>query len=713
MSLVSSKVSRWRTNVSRFKNEAFCLTHLTRFCLFLHTDLFGGSNSAPDKPFVPETPTFTPGTNPPAFPFPVDEYYNDDQYDFPSPSPPPPLQPILPVINPSPSPVTTPSPSPPPLPQDSPSPPRTKSPPPKQLSPPPPGPPIGTIFIPGNQSGGNTTIEDTAGAADQSVKGSSQTTTIIIAVSCSVGGIILVSVLLILLCYCRSKRKEVTDSAGQMESGSQTARSRLDVRQNPSRRTSHIQEPSSKSIKMRGKSSHFDPVALHAASSASNYDMLSKASTADVLKYGPKPRLHGPDKTEDRGPLADAAFEYSGIAAGESHRTIQSLNSTSEGSVSPQPRAKNSKQALSVTQTHDTEMMVAGALQLNQKHNSSTRRAAQKSSLDTYKIDFSSLVLGEVIGSGSFGKVYKASWNETRVAVKFIMPDRNALDNVELEAGETFVAIDEILHKEAVMLSSLRHPNIVQFMGICPSPPCIISELCQHGSLADLLKAVRGNTKLRPSWRSMLGMMIDAATGVLYLHARSPQILHCDLKSSNLLVDSHLRVKVCDFNLSKLVEESTELQLGTRNPRWLAPEILDGERNTVESDAYAFGIIMWELVSCQVPWSGESVHSIITLVRDGARPRIPNFWDVVDSQGKELAVFEDYRELMTKCWAQNPYDRPGFKAIIKSLKEMIPFVDDRVHPEASGLHGGQPELPNGTSEQALMSASSTAVNASF
>jgi len=211
----------------------------------------------------------------------------------------------------------------------------------------------------------------------------------------------------------------------------------------------------------------------------------------------------------------------------------------------------------------------------------------------------------------------------------------------------------------------------------------------------------------------MLGMMVDAATGMLYLHARSPQILHCDLKSSNLLVDSHFRVKICDFNLSKLVEESTEFQLGARNPKWLAPEVLDGENYTIESDAYAFGIIMWEIITCQIPWSGESVHSIVTLVRDGARPRIPNFWDVVDSQGKELAVFEDYRELMTKCWAQNPYDRPGFKAIVKILKDMVPFVDDRLHPQSSGRQGGEHVLPNFASEQALMSASSTAVNTSF
>lgn len=644
------------------------------------------------------------------------EYYNNDDDDA-FPSPPPPLQPILPVSRPptspvtTPAPVSTPAPSPPPSPQESPPSPATISPPSKQLSPPPPGPPVGTIFIPGNQSDSNGTIEDTTGAADPSVKGPSQTTSIIIAVSCSVGGILLVSVLLILLCYCRSKRKEVADSAGQMESGSQATRSRIDTRPNGSKRISRIQESSSRSSKMKVRSGHFDPIALHAASSASNSDIASKKSTADVLKYGPKPISHGPENTEGRGPLADAAFAYSGTAAAESQRTTQSFVAKSQSFVSPKVGARGSKRAVSTAYTHDSAMMIAGATPINQQHKST--KAVRKSSLDTYEKKFSSLALGEVIGSGSFGKVYKAMWNETRVAVKLITSDCNTLDHVHSEAGERFEGIDEILHKEAIMLSSLRHPNVVQFIGICSSPPCIISELCHHGSLADLLKAVRGNATLRPSWRSMLGMMIDAATGVLYLHARSPQILHCDLKSSNLLVDSHLRVKICDFNLSKLVEESTELQIGERNPRWLAPEVLDGENYTVESDAYAFGIVMWEMMTCQIPWSGESVQSIITLVRDGARPRIPNFWDVVDSQGKELAVFEDYRELMTKCWAQNPYDRPRFKTIVKILKDMLPFVEDRLHHRYSDRQDGEHLPPNNASDDALMSASSTAVNTSF
>ena len=83
---------------------------------------------------------------------------------------------------------------------------------------------------------------------------------------------------------------------------------------------------------------------------------------------------------------------------------------------------------------------------------------------------------------------------------------------------------------------------------------------------------------------------LDAAKGMLYLHAHSPPIIHRDLKSANLLVDKHWRVKVCDFNLSKLMEENSVMSsMAATNPRWLAPEILAGSGASMASDVYAFG----------------------------------------------------------------------------------------------------------------------------
>lgn len=75
-----------------------------------------------------------------------------------------------------------------------------------------------------------------------------------------------------------------------------------------------------------------------------------------------------------------------------------------------------------------------------------------------------------------------------------------------------------------------------------------------------------------------------------YLHSCAPPIIHRDLKSANLLVDKHWRVRVCDFNLSRVMEDQAVLSsVAATNPRWLAPEILSGKGYTFSSDVYAFG----------------------------------------------------------------------------------------------------------------------------
>ena len=100
-----------------------------------------------------------------------------------------------------------------------------------------------------------------------------------------------------------------------------------------------------------------------------------------------------------------------------------------------------------------------------------------------------------------------------------------------------------------------------------------------------------------------LNMCLDAAKGMMYLHSSEPPIIHRDLKSPNLLVDKHWRVKVCDFNLSRVMEETVVLSsMAASNPRWLAPEILSGRGYTYSSDVYSFGIIMWEFLTWRVPW---------------------------------------------------------------------------------------------------------------
>ena len=205
----------------------------------------------------------------------------------------------------------------------------------------------------------------------------------------------------------------------------------------------------------------------------------------------------------------------------------------------------------------------------------------------------------------------------------------------------------------------MRHPNVVMYLGVCLQPPCVVTEYCARGSLNDVFKRARATPALAAQldWGRRLNMVLDAAKGMMYLHSSEPPVIHRDLKSPNLLVDKHWRLKVgatsftcapatlqysvrlhdhpmpaqchqwsedhvcevmimcmthikmrvsvqvCDFNLSRVMEESAILSsMAASNPRWLAPEILSGRGYTFSSDVYSFGVIMWEFLTWQIPW---------------------------------------------------------------------------------------------------------------
>jgi serine/threonine protein kinase len=95
-------------------------------------------------------------------------------------------------------------------------------------------------------------------------------------------------------------------------------------------------------------------------------------------------------------------------------------------------------------------------------------------------------------------------------------------------------------------LTTPHPPPTLRYLGVCLHPPCVVTEYCARGSLNDVLKRARTSTSLRGhlDWSRRLHMALDAAKGMLYLHSCTPAVIHRDLKSANLLVDKHWRVKV-------------------------------------------------------------------------------------------------------------------------------------------------------------------------
>lgn len=277
--------------------------------------------------------------------------------------------------------------------------------------------------------------------------------------------------------------------------------------------------------------------------------------------------------------------------------------------------------------------------------------------MDWLEISWEELQIKERIGAGSFGTVHRAEWNGSDVAVK-VLSDQDFHE----------YQLKEFLREVAIM-KRVRHPNVVLFMGAVTKPPhlSIVTEFLPRGSLFRLIN--RAATGEAIDKRRRLRMALDVAKGINYLHCLHPPIVHWDLKSPNLLVDKNWAVKVCDFGLSRFKANtfiSSKSVAGT--PEWMAPEFLRGEPSNEKSDIYSFGVILWELITMQQPWSGLSHAQVVGAVAfQNRRLTIPpNTCPVLAS-------------LMESCWADDPKQRPSSSSIVDTLKKLLKSPIELVH----------------------------------
>ncbi|KAL6064801.1 Dual specificity protein kinase [Balamuthia mandrillaris] len=257
---------------------------------------------------------------------------------------------------------------------------------------------------------------------------------------------------------------------------------------------------------------------------------------------------------------------------------------------------------------------------------------------------------GNSLGTGSFGTVFKAEWHGKEVAVKKLSTQK--FDDKTLED----------FRKEVAIMSTLRHPNVLLFMGACTRPGnlLIVTELMPRGSVYDLLRKPEVNLSFK---RKMI-FAKDAALGVNWLHRSKPQFLHLDLKAANLLVDRNWTVKVADFGLSVVKKDAAEKKekhgpIGT--PLWMAPEVLMNKEYDEKADVYSFGIVLWELLCGQDPW--QEIESLVDLVEavclEHKRPPLPK------------SIPQSLRDLVNACWHPEPEKRPSFEELIPRFDEII------------------------------------------
>lgn len=295
-------------------------------------------------------------------------------------------------------------------------------------------------------------------------------------------------------------------------------------------------------------------------------------------------------------------------------------------------------------------------------------------SLEKWDIDPADLKFQKKIASGGFGDVFlgvRVS-DDTVVAVKRL--HNQTFDKEGLEMFKSEVAI----------LAHLRHFAILPFVGACFKPPfCIITKFMSGDSLFARLHAKDANSRLTPTQLSIIALGV--AYGMRYLHSQN--MVHRDLKSLNILLDEDNLPKIADFGMARTKTSNNEMVSGgIGTSQWMAPEVLMSQNFDEKSDVYSYGIILWEMLTGDVPYRGlRDIQVAMTVINQNNRPKIPK------SCPQNLAKF------IRLCWHSDPNKRPDFPTIVQTLEtgsicfpntdleELKAYVAQ--HPSDSGLEG--------------------------
>ncbi|GFR92288.1 trk-like receptor tyrosine kinase [Elysia marginata] len=295
-----------------------------------------------------------------------------------------------------------------------------------------------------------------------------------------------------------------------------------------------------------------------------------------------------------------------------------------------------------------------------------------------------SIVLGQVVGEGAFGQVFKGEMTlpdydaKTKVAVKILK------EGASREAQEDF-------EREVEIMSSFDHDNILKLLGIvtqgAEGNPYMIFEFMEHGDLTELLRrndpynhhlapppggaapgqghsmTLKKGQNARPrimlSKADLVDISVQIANGMSYLATQ--HFVHRDLATRNCLVGAGLVVKISDFGMSRDIYTNDYYRIGGSRMlpvRWMSPEAIKYGRFTCESDIWAYGVVLWEIFSFgKQPYYGHSNEEVIHLLDQGILLQRP--------EDCPSTIYH----VMIGCWKKDPRQRIIFERTTKYLRD--------------------------------------------
>ncbi|KAI8470520.1 MAG: kinase-like domain-containing protein [Monoraphidium minutum] len=413
--------------------------------------------------------------------------------------------------------------------------------------------------------------------------------------------------------------------------------------------------------------------------------------------------------------LAERRLSFGSVVSGDTSRELDRSGSSGGGAGSSSPRPPPSSR-LSASGAHlNTEAMLQV---LQQEVRKSWRRGLTPHYLPE-------LVVAECLASSSSGAVYRGYWHKSAAAVK-ITYNRST----EREAMGDAV--------EMAVLSSVQHPNIVKTYACLtdmveaapdggstsasigsigsagslarPARICyrrlapeespgdardlcnmIVMEYCDRGTLRATIDRGAFHARLPGgglgvNLPALAGVLLDVAAALQYLH--TVQLVHGDVRPENILLktdpsrDLGVTPKLCNFGLAKILNESeTAVSFDAGAATHRAPETLAaGADVTAAVDAYAFGILLWEVYTGARPYAGVDPAALPAAVAAGLRPQFP--------RGAPAGL----AALAARCWAADPRDRPAMAEVAAALEALHSELAPRAPPPPAGA-GAAPAAP--------------------
>ncbi|KAL7124001.1 hypothetical protein ABFS83_14G019300 [Erythranthe nasuta] len=307
---------------------------------------------------------------------------------------------------------------------------------------------------------------------------------------------------------------------------------------------------------------------------------------------------------------------------------------------------------------------------------------------EVWEIDPSKLQIRYLVAQGTYGTVFRGTYDNQDVAVKLLDWGEDGMSTV----AET-AALRASFKQEVAVWHKLDHPNVTSFVGASmgtsqlkipsknpsegfttlPSRACcVLVEFLPKGTLKNLLYK---NRKKKLPFKTVVQLALDLARGLSYLHSK--KIVHRDVKAENMLLDNNRNLKIADFGVARVEAQNPRDMTGeTGTLGYMAPEVLDGKPYNRKCDVYSFGICLWETYCCEVPYTDLSFADVSSaVVRNNLRPPIPR------------CCPSSLANIMKKCWDGNPDKRPEMEEVVKMLEAIDTSRGGGMVPEDKSFLG--------------------------